>query len=307
MTDQRLSLEQPGDFPALYVSADRTAARAQTRFFRALRIRLLGLLAAAGGGAVVWSVGGWNAGALTALAAFVVAVGAEIFLAVDRPDRLWYQARAAAESVKTLTWRYAVRGQPFDGASDAHCDKRFRRELAGVLQDLPALNVEAMDQAGTQITASMRQLRAQDFSQRRAVFLRERIEGQRVWYAAKARSNDLAGRRWLLASIAAECLGIMAAAVAAFRDVQIDMLSVFAAIATAVTAWVQAKQHQNLSTAYAVTSQELASVSSEVAAIADEANWYQLVDEAEEAISREHTLWRASRGLGVRRPNEGSP
>jgi hypothetical protein len=64
-----------------------------------------------------------------------------------------------------------------------------------------------------------------------------------------------------------------------------------------VTAWVQAKQYQNLATAYGVTSQELSSVASEVATLTDEALWARFVREAEQTISREHTLWRASRGV----------
>ena len=37
-----------------------------------------------------------------------------------------------------------------------------------------------------------------------------------------------------------------------------------------------------------------------VETLADEAMWAQFVDAAEEAISREHTLWRASLGIPVR-------
>jgi hypothetical protein len=55
-----------------------------------------------------------------------------------------------------------------------------------------------------------------------------------------------------------------------------------------------------LSTASGVTSQELAAVASELEALTDERLWAQFVAEAEEAISREHTLWRASRGLRMR-------
>ena len=52
--------------------------------------------------------------------------------------------------------------------------------------------------------------------------------------------------------------------------------------------------------AYGVTSQELAAVASEVEALTDQALWGQLVAAAEAAISREHTLWTASRGIMVR-------
>ena len=44
-----------------------------------------------------------------------------------------------------------------------------------------------------------------------------------------------------------------------------------------------------------MTSQELAAISGQVDWAATEAEWAHFVDQAEEAISREHTLWRASR------------
>ena len=63
----------------------------------------------------------------------------------------------------------------------------------------------------------------------------------------------------------------------------------------AATAWIEAKQHRNQTTAYGIASQELPSIATEPqpggAALA------AFVGQAEEAIPREHTLWRASRGL----------
>jgi hypothetical protein len=45
-----------------------------------------------------------------------------------------------------------------------------------------------------------------------------------------------------------------------------------------------------------VTSQELAAVATAHELATDEKEWASFVAEAEGAISREHTLWRASRG-----------
>jgi hypothetical protein len=52
--------------------------------------------------------------------------------------------------------------------------------------------------------------------------------------------------------------------------------------------------------AYSLTSQELAAVRSDWDADRTEEEWAEFVDEAEEAISRKHTLWRASRGVEAR-------
>ncbi|HUO39689.1 MAG TPA: SLATT domain-containing protein, partial [Mycobacterium sp.] len=132
--------------------------------------------------------------------------------------------------------------------------------------------------------------------------LSERIQNQEEWYSRKAKWNADRATRWVTTSIVLEFAGLLGGAAKAFDKtvfgwVDVDLLGVFAAAAAAATAWLQAKQHENLATAYGVTSQELAAVGSEVEMQTDETTWPQFVSTAEEAISREHTLWRASRGI----------
>lgn len=66
-------------------------------------------------------------------AVFLCSMGILIFRSVTKPEQVWYQARALAESVKTLTWRFAMRAQPFDDtrAADARAD--FRKLMEGIL------------------------------------------------------------------------------------------------------------------------------------------------------------------------------
>jgi len=66
------------------------------------------------------------------------------------------------------------------------------------------------------------------------------------------------------------------------------------ALVGAGAAWVQTKQHQNLASAYEVASQELAVIGAHGDWASEEPAWAHFVDQAEEAISREHTTWRAS-------------
>jgi len=74
----------------------------------------------------------------------------------------------------------------------------------------------------------------------------------------------------------------------------IDLLGLAAALAAAGAAWVQTKQHQNLATAYAMAHHELATIGSRVRHANTEEQWASFVGGSEDAISREHTLWRAS-------------
>ncbi|KQP29325.1 hypothetical protein ASF38_00685 [Aeromicrobium sp. Leaf272] len=78
--------------------------------------------------------------------------------------------------------------------------------------------------------------------------------------------------------------------------VRIDLVGLIAAGAATMTSWSQAKQYSTLATAYGITAQELATIKSEIDSV-PESEWADYVGQAEEAISREHTLWRASRGI----------
>jgi hypothetical protein len=301
-----VTIDSPADFPALYRSADRESERAQRSYLRSVRVRLGALLVAAFGGALTLTTpGGFQLGGGLAFLAFACALGAELFLATTSPLTTWYEGRAAAESAKTLAWRYMVRGEPFEvDASDV--DKQFLAQTYSLLQDLRSISLATGEPGAHQISYKMRQVRALDFNERRQVYLAERITDQQRWYSEKARWNDRRARGWVLVSIVLEIAGLIGGALKAFGWIDFDMLGFLAAAAGGVVAWIEAKQHRNLATAYGIASQELASIASELPTLNSEERWASFVGQAEEAISREHTLWRASRGMSDRfRRKEG--
>jgi hypothetical protein len=105
-----VTIDGPADFPALFRSADRESQRAQRSYLTSLRVRLGSLVVAAFGGALtLTTAGGFQVGGGLAFLAFACALGAELFLATTSPLTTWYEGRAAAESAKTLAWRYMVR------------------------------------------------------------------------------------------------------------------------------------------------------------------------------------------------------
>lgn len=287
-----------GGYPALQESADAASLLGQKQFLNALRIRLGGLLLATVGGGVFLSLGWVRLGGWVALVGFLTALLTEWYTSATKPDRAWYEGRAAAESTKTLAWRYAVRGEPFQESSRATVDRDFVNSVGDVLSDLKDVDL-ASAVASEQITPKMREIRRSNFDQRRATYREGRVENQRAWYAKKSEDNRRIGHRWGVLVVAVEGLGVLSGVVIVANGVTVDMLGVFAATAATVTAWTQAKQYKTLGTAYGVTAQELAGVKSELDALEDESVWAKFVGQAEEAISREHTLWRASRGLKI--------
>ena len=176
---------------------------------------------------------------------------------------------------------------------------------------MTALPFAAVEEgAGAQITDDMRTVRAAPLAARRRVYELGRIADQQDWYAGKARFNDGRARRWKLMVVGSELVGLAAGLAIAGGFISFDLVGVIAAAAAIATAWLQVKQHESLARAYSIASSELSSIRSLIRHQNSEEPWADFVDQSEEAISREHTLWRASRGVttptGLPQPARGS-
>lgn len=285
--------------PALYRAAEGTSLASQRNFLIATKARLGALLVAASCGVFVGLLDPPDWVALAAVAAFVAAVVAELYLLSVKPERSWYEGRAAAESVKTLAWRYAVGGRPF-GTSESDADDKFLGRLGDILTDLHDLSLQPGPEGGQQVTPTMRDLRAKPLSGRQEAYRVGRIEDQRDWYSRKAKWNDDRARLLRIVALVLEGVGVVAGIITVVGAVTADLLGLVAAAIATVAAWMQTKQHETLARAYSVTAQELAAVRTDWEANRTDEEWATFVDQAEEAISREHTLWRASRGVDLR-------
>src|SRR5438270_27884 len=121
------------EYPWLYRAADRASGKAQHSHFVALRIQLaiffvVALLAAFPGWFVLGPI--WQKGIATA-SVIVLAAGLIIVAASRerRYDKRWFDARAVAESAKTLTWRYMMRVPPSFISEGDVADRKLIGEL----------------------------------------------------------------------------------------------------------------------------------------------------------------------------------
>lgn len=289
----------PVDLPPLAQAASDASENAQKQYVRGTLAYLLFLVAAAVFGAVRYRTdpAGLDYAAVAALACFVLAAIVAGFLATTRPDRTWYDGRAAAESVKTLAWRYAVGGNPFPlSAQDRPADEVFVERLHGVIDTLRYISL-GVGPAKPQITPWMRACRSDTLATRRRCYEADRIVDQQTWYSSRASWNERRAAVFSWAALGLTVLGFVFALCRAVGFTDADLLGIVSASAAALAAWLQVKQHDALARAYAVAAQELGTVRSLIDSRLDEPEWARFVDSAEEAVSREHTLWLASRGL----------
>ncbi len=298
------NLLRPRLSPVIKSASDASMAAQRTMLW-ATRLELAFVIAAAVGGATL-SLGLQDPGAVLTVGGLLGAILATGYITRTRPEREWYDGRAVAESCKTLAWRYAVRGRPFgpDETDPRAVDEAFDRSLREVTTALGFAAPEVG--AGPAITDDMRSLRAASLAVRREAYETGRITDQQDWYAAKARDNEDRASRWKKLVFGLELAGLAAGIGLVANVYAFDAIGVIAASAAAATAWLQLKQHESLARAYAIASTELSSIRSLIVHQGTDETWSDFVDQSEEAISREHTLWRASRGVatptGLARP-----
>jgi len=188
--------------------------------------------------------------------------------------------------------------EPFNRTHDrTQVDNLFLQRLDEVLEVLRDLDLTADTSVGEQITAEMREIRSSSLAERKRLYEVARVGEQQSWYSKKAQWNRNRATKWTIAMLLIESLGVAAAILKAVGTVRGDLLGFAGAVVAAMTAWLQTKQHGALAAAYAVTALELASVRTRIAHQQDESQWAAFVSDAEEAFSREHTLWKASRGV----------
>jgi type III secretory pathway component EscS len=288
------------DLPPLYRAADASSTAAQALFLWMTKIRLWGLIAAAFFGLFAWEFGSspvdWS-GVLAAIC-FAAVLVIEGFLYQTKPERTWYEGRAVAESVKNLSWRYSVGGEPFNIGGDRQAvDDLFLKQLNGLLDVVKDLDLVPPMSSDEQITKQMRDTRASSLGDRKATYEHGRVANQQDWYHGKAKRNRRDGTGWTIAMLAIELVGVICGILKAIGTLQGDFLTFSGVIVATMLAWLQTKQCRTLATAYTVTFLELASVRSKIVNQKTEEDWARFVSEAELAFSREHTLWKASRGV----------
>jgi hypothetical protein len=290
--DER-SLEH--DLPALFRASDARAKRAQDSAARrsAGYLALISLAAVGGALDVEFRGGTLNAGGLLSISAFLAALILGLASAGQQPERQWYRARAVAESVKSLSWCYAVGGDPFS-ISGGSASSLFLARLRRILEGIADLNLSGAVDSG-QITTAMEQLRSAPLEERRRIYLIGRIQNQAGWYADKAAVNDRRGNQWAAAAALASAGGVLVGVLRALNFLDVDLLGVLAATAAGFSAWMQFRQHRTLSASYAIAAQDLALVKDAAEEVSGESEWSKFVADAEDAISREHTVWLARR------------
>lgn len=280
------------DYPALFQAADRYALQQQRLYFMLLAAQLISLLVVS----VASLIPSPRVGGFVQLLCLLLAVVFSAVIQLAQPNRQWYASRALAESVKTITWRFAIRGEPFNVD-----DRTARALLSERLRSLLEQNREVAQRFnrfldGDYVTTKMQMIRGESFDSRKNWYHEGRIKDQKSWYAAKATHNSNRAKCSFVAIVALLILGVCISVARTALEWEISWPTEIAITATAaVLTWVQAKRFSELAAAYSLAALEIGSIEVRLNDVHTDTDLSAFVGDAESAFSREHTQWAARR------------
>jgi SMODS and SLOG-associating 2TM effector domain 1/SMODS and SLOG-associating 2TM effector domain 3 len=222
------------------------------------------------------------------------ALACSVYLYTARPDQKWYAARAVAESIKTVTWRFITRAEPFGGTVETDLNQ-FRNTLRSILKQNKEVAARATQYLNEpQITDSMLELRQRSATDRLAYYVDHRISEQRLWYAKKAKANERLSKMFfvllMITNAVLVCLSLLRIS---YPEWPFWPTEALIAIAAALLSWMQSKKFSELSAAYALAAQEIGIVKEQSASVKTDSELSAFVGDSENAFSREHTQWIA--------------
>jgi hypothetical protein len=284
------------EYPALFAAADAAALAGERWYARLIEIDLI-LVAL---GALVAGVSsslptGWRQ--VVAAIAVIVLAAAVVLRWVNRAtrrDKVWFDGRSVAESVKTASWRYMMRLPPFSGGA-AQAEQHLVGALEEILRARTDLSLDPAKSSGAQITAAMREVRDLAFPARKVFYLQNRLLNQVNWYSNRATLHRFRANLWFAAGLGAEVVALVWAIVRVIWADAVNLVGFFTSAAAAATAFGQLQQNNELARSYSLAAQELQLIRSLIDNANGEARFLELVESSEGAISREHTMWMAKR------------
>lgn len=285
------------DFPVLYTTADRASLTAQRYYFNALKLYLF-LLVMAAIVAFCWAHNVF--GAITSAALFLITLGILVLLKVKKLEDIWYNGRVVAESIKTRTWRWIMKAEPYDAeVTEDQAQRELLSDLKSILNQNRSLSgaLEWTPELGEAITSKMVAIRALSSQDRLSIYIRDRVDNQLTWYSNKSQLNKRRAKQWFIASVVLHSLAALMLLYRIKEPAAALPIGVVAAATSAVLTWVQAKKHNELNSSYSLAAHEIILIKGESVSVQNESNLSEFVINSESAFSREHTQWTASKSV----------
>lgn len=287
------SFKRP-DYPELYDSANKASLISQNEYTTIMKIYLILTVLSA---VLTMYIKESKIAGIIAAVFFLIILGLTIYQGIKRFDRIWYNGRAVAESVKTRTWRFVMRAEPYNDTDKIEFVKsEFCDDLKDILTQNKSLGSyllqESVSSKGN-ITNSMLSIRKLPLVDRLNYYLSNRINEQRLWYITKANINKRQEKKWFYGIVATNFSVLILLLLEIGYEWYFLPTSAIIVAGSSFLTWTQIKKYQDLATSYALTAHEIGIIKDESFKVIDEKSLSNFVKDSENAFSREHTQWIA--------------
>jgi hypothetical protein len=283
-------------FPTVYYQANKRAANYQKLHFLFLFLVYASLFLASSS-AISDGIFGPKIASILYLIFIVVGVSAIVVSRILAFQKAWYSARALAESTKTLCWRYALCAEPFDQGGQVQIKLGLLFDELMESHENTKGSLARLNDESKFPTEIMDNVRNWTFEQKKEYYLSDRISDQHEWYEKKALLNATLSRIFFWTIIFSYTIGFCwAVAQLNIPSIEIRWISEpVLVLAAGLVGYSESKRFNELSASYNLAKYEIGKLKDEFTECESEAELLDLIDDAEQAFSREHTQWIARR------------
>lgn len=281
------------DYPQLYRAADSLSIKYQKIHFGLLVAYLLSLIA---GAAISMCDNSVLANSIS-LGLFLLSAILYTIAKICNPLDLWYNGRAVAESVKSMTWKWMMMAEPYPYKTPGTASLDFTKDLQILLKQNDVLFKHYQDDDDNNfysISDKMREIRNATTREKLTFYNTNRVYNQLKWYRKK--SKDLHNIYVALSITIGLCYCVIitlmiVSVINPNKSLPIELIS---AIVAAIISWMEAKKYNELSCAYSLAVNDISIISNNtLEGQVGDSEVSEYVINSENAFSREHTQWIA--------------
>lgn len=281
-------------YPALFTSSDNYSIKAQANYNMLNKWTLITLVSSTIFSSLTqenWAI--WTSTTLILISAILSTI-----MLVLKFEKGWYEGRAVAESIKTLCWKFMTGAKPFsidlnEIKSQNLLIENFKKVIGHKKDFFTLIGSDFAE--NEQLPIELLNIRKLSKEQRISIYKTERLEKQKKWYTDKTTEN----KKWTKISFAiiiiTQILTLISLVLKIKFKFEFSIAPILVTLSTAFIAWLQLRRYQELSQSYLITATELSLIKSKINQVESERDFSEFVDDSENAISREHTLWLARR------------
>ncbi|WP_347453797.1 DUF4231 domain-containing protein [Acinetobacter thermotolerans] len=293
------------DFPSFFIAGDNASLQAQKNYLFLFRLDLILMCIAS-----IVTIYSFNEIEFRKFIYYLVffsiagALITSLILKIKRYEDIWYRGRALAESCKTLTWRYVTCSEFFENTlSTSEAQQRFINRIKEIYDQFKDISkdLKSKDISKSIITDKMSEIRLLSVEEREEIYLKERVRDQLQWYSSKSEFNEKKYSKWfwivIILQLVTLCFAIF---LIEYPESNFNLVSALTTFGASGFSWLQVKNYQENKEAYLTATSELNLIladyeSLDKSQLNRESEFAKFVLDAENAMSREHTMWLAQK------------